>query len=258
MTENVLLRLSEDQRLIRFIKISLILQKVGEKQLKILKDYERRSKDTLHRGFFYFIKTLDGFWESFDFLLSLRRGKYRAMAHYPVRSMFENLLRMEYYINQKKAGQNYITDVETLRIYKRLYDEGILKGENVEEFKNAYLDSLKLASLEKDPSFELDKVKEGKLNPFPTIEELIKVSKLPDFKDIYFHYRILCEHSHGKLIASIMRKSNPKSSYRQMLMYGSLCARGLLKIVDNHIQGATKAEVNEAITRTNNIVNAPA
>lgn len=257
MEENVLLKLNEDQRLARFTKVALSFQKVAEKQLELLKRHEKVNKQKLHPGFLYFIRTLESFWENFNFLFALRRGQYRTMAHYPARSMLETLFRVEYYVKQKREGQNYIAAVETLRIYKRLYDFGTSKGEDVQDIKETYNEFLKLSNLNNDATFLIDKVNENKLNPFPKLEQLIQTSNLSRTDGLYFHYRILCEHSHGKLIASMIRKSDSKQSYRQMLMYGCLFAGEMLKVVDHHIEGATKSEVTDVILKSESIIKAP-
>lgn len=256
MVDNILLKLSEDQKIKRFVRASLNLQRVGQKQLELLKNYERENKQSLRPGFLYFIKTLVSFWENFDFILSLRKGRYRTMAHYPARNMLETLFRMEYYINQERKEQNHIADIETLRIYKRLYDSGVSKQENVQDIEKTYQGFLKLANLDHDASFAINKVDEDRLDPFPKLYQLIQVSKLKRAEGLYFHYRILCEHSHGKLIASIMRNLNPRRSYRQMLMYGFMFAEDMLKIVDYHIQGATKKEVRDAVLKADSIIKA--
>ena len=255
MTENILLKLSEGQRLSRFIRVAGNLYKVGQKQLELLKDYERQNKNNLHTGFLYFIKTLDGFWDNFDFLMSLGKSRNRIMAHFPVRSMLETTFRLEHYINEKRNGQNYIADVELLRIYKRIYDDMVSKQEDTQAVEATYNSYLAIAGLNSDPTFAIQVVKEDKIDPFPSLYQLIQKSKLSQAEGLYFHYRILCEHSHGKLVAHIMRNSDPKRSYRQMLMYGCIFAREMLKIVDHHIQGATKKEVEEVILKTNNIAN---
>lgn len=257
MDENILLKLSEEQRISRFNRVALAFQKVGLKQLTLLKNHERLNKQNLHEGFFYFIKTLESFWENFDFILSLGKGRNRTMAHYPARSMLETLFRIEYYVRQKIKGQNYIANIETLRIYKRLYDDSISKSDNTHQaIKKTYDDFLKITSLDQDPLFAINKVSEDRLDPFPSLYNLIKDSKLPNTGGLYFHYRILCEHSHGKLIASIMRHTDPKRSYRQMLMYGCIFAREMLKVVDHHIQSATREEVKDVILATERIIKA--
>lgn len=256
MRENVLLKLTEDQKLTRFTKVAFAFQKVAQKQLELLKNHEQNNQQNLHPGFMYFIRTLEGFWENFDFLFSLRRGKNRKMAHYPARSMFESLLRLEHYVKQKREGQNHITDIEILRIYKRLYDDMVSKKEDPKDVEKTYYDVLNSAGLGKDKSFIIDKVSEEKIDPFPSIYQLTKESKLANFKNIYFHYRILCEHSHGKMIASRMRDDNPKRAYRQMLMYGCLFARNILMVVDHHIQGATKDDVSNVLLKTDSIIHA--
>ncbi|MBX4211649.1 MAG: hypothetical protein KW806_02560 [Candidatus Yanofskybacteria bacterium] len=264
MEDNLLLRLSEDQRLTRFFKVAHVLQQIAIKQTDLLRAYEKNNKDSLHPGFLYFINTVEGFWENFDFIISLGKRRERVMAHYPARSMLETLFRVEHYINHKKEGQNYIADVEILRIWKRLYDEGLSKQTDIQRVKDSYNAVLENAALDKDPLFLIDTVKERQLDPFPSLEQLTQQSRLSQAKDWYFHYRILCEHSHAKLVASIMRSSDPKRQYRQMLMYGCFFAKEMLMVVDHHIlmvvdhhiKGATKQDVKDALIRVEDIVKA--
>jgi len=257
MEDNILSQLDENQRIKRFTQALSILREVGRMQLALLERHEIENKKSLHSGFLYLLRTLESFWENADFVVFLGKGSFKQFAHYPTRALLENLFRLEFYVSKDKNGQNLIANLELLRIQKRLFDVSTSESEKM-KLKDEYIKMAKIDGLFDDPLYaSIENIKDENLEPFPGLKKLIEASKRKktDF-NWYFHYRMLCEYSHSKLVALIMSNSDPRRTFRQMLTYTYLLSSDAIQLVDMHIEGVTKDIVKEAITNARMIVNA--
>lgn len=257
--KSLLFKLSNKELKIRFKRALLVIKKVGQYQLTLLKAHEKANKENLHAGFLYFINVLDEFWDNVDFVLALGKGKNRHFAHYPTRTILETTFRIEYYINQKTEGQNRISDLEVLRIMKKMYDDERSKGGTGDRARKDYEGLLRGSQMKnKEEIQDISKVSLKKLDPFPELWELIRDTKLKrGDMNWYFHYQILCEYSHSKMVAIMMQNADELRKYRTMLAYVEFLAADMIKLVDHHIQGRTKDLVFDAIKRADAIMQAP-
>lgn len=224
--------LSEQKRIFKLEKAIHRLKKVGEVQLQILLEHEK-SNAPKEIGFMYFFKTVKFTWENIDFALKLGKGRSRHFNVYPARVIYENVFRIEHYINQDKKGQNEIAFWEIARLLKRFYDK-----DKDASFKNSYDGMVRDFG---DPSTNYPDIsdKSAYKDPFPKMDTLVEQSKLPNSSGFYFHYQALCESHHGKLL-SIYIAEDELGQYRRNLMYVYLLTRWLLMITDSHIKNPCK------------------
>jgi hypothetical protein len=230
-----------------------IIKKVADKQLNLFKHFEKRvHPDNLR--FHYFYITLKNIWENIEFILSLGRGKNRNYAFYPARTIVENTFRLDYFTRQKNERQEEIALKEVARISKRLYDMEFNDGnlEPAEKFKGYYDTSAKWGSLP-----NIDDVTERELEPFPSIKDLMKDSKIEGGIKWYPIYQALAEMSHGKLMHIIMLKQSNELEYNRSLMCTIPMGNQALKIADFHLSGKTRAEVIKALQDAQAVVRKP-
>lgn len=236
--------LPEKNKIVRIERALICLIKAGDKQINLLKKYESSSA-AKEIGFAYLYKTTISTWENIKFSKYVGKGKYKHLNFFPARLVCENVFRIEYYISQNVKGQNKICFWEGARIMKRFYDE--FDGE---EFSEYYQNMVRDFGDEEEIYPKITENKAYK-DPFPSIELLIKDSKLPSATGFYMHYRYLCESHHGKLL-SLYVTDDPTKAYRQNLFYIFIFARWMLILVDK--QYATKSVIGDSITRANSII----
>lgn len=220
---------------------------VYKKQREILKGYHSSKKSKKEIGFAYFYKTVLSTWDNAIFALKLGKGKYRYFNVYQTRVVYENVFRLEYYINQSVKDQNNICLFEMTRIIKRFYD---YTGDVI--YKKYYDGTVKDLG-DKNTTYPKIEEKGAYKDPFPTIASLVSNSKLNNDEDFYMHYRFLSESQHNKLM-SIYIAEDPKAQYRRNISYLIILCRWLLRVVDSHIQNVTKKDVETVIKETDEIM----
>ena len=118
---------------------------------------------------------------------------------YPVRSIFENCLRIRYIKNISKNQRQELATKELLRLFARYYDKT-----KKEWFKDRFNEI-------SNGKYKINGLKRMN-DAFPSIKKMIiKTETLKIFKeeDEYFFYQGLCESSHGK----IMSRKNDSDFY---------------------------------------------
>ncbi|MFA6322444.1 MAG: NUDIX domain-containing protein [Candidatus Buchananbacteria bacterium] len=249
-------KLTERQRVVRLIKSYHILKTIGDRQLDELRKMEKNKNVIKTERFMYYIRTLESIWDNTDFAISLSKNKHRAFAFYPVRSIMENTFRLEYFTRKKTMQeQDDIAAREFLRVSKKHYDFCVLKGDKVgaREFKNYYDGFSDLATGDYE---DIENVAPANLNPFPSVEQMMLKSKLPDGRDWYYHYAALSESAHGKFMHAIMIKQDETGEYRRSIMYLPPMLVEIVKMTDFHLNGIMKDEVKKAIRRAEVIAKA--
>jgi hypothetical protein len=240
-------KLHEDKKILRIEKSLRELMIVFQKQISLLRGYNNSSVNKKEIGFGYFYKTVLITFDNLEHALKLGKGKYRHFNIYPTRAICENVFRLEYYINQNKDKQNEICLLEMTRIMKRFYDE--TKDLTYKEYYDKTIKDFGNKSINY-PNIEEEKAYK---DPFPSIQELMRQSKLPNVKNFYMHYRFLSESHHNKLI-SIFIAENQKAQYRRNIFYLNILCRWILIIIDSHIQNVTKKDVENVIKKTDEII----
>ena len=238
--------LSEQKKIIKLEKAIHILQQVGEVQLELLERHEK-SDTPKEIGYLYFFKTVKHTWENINFALKLGKGKSRHFNVYPTRVIYENVFRLEHYINQDRKGQNEISFWEIARLLKRFYDK-----DKDQVFKESYDGMVKDLG---DPTIKYPDIsdKSAYKDPFPKMETSVSQSKLPNNNGFYFHYQALCESHHSKLL-SIFIAEDEIGQYRRNLMYIFLLTKWLLMITDSHIKNVTKNLIEKAFRDTDSLI----
>lgn len=238
--------LSEQQKIIRLEKAIRVLKKVGEVQVELLEKH-KKSNVPKESGYLYFFKTVNHTWENIEFALKLGKGTSRHFNVYPTRVVYENVFRLEYYINQDRRGQNEIVFWEIARLLKRFYDR-----DKDKEYKDTYDRMVKDLG---EPTVKYPDITENSAykDPFPRMETLVSQSKLPNNNGFYFHYQALCESHHSKLLF-IFIAENEVAQYRRNLMYIFLLTKWLLLVTDGHIKNITKDLVERAFRDTDLLI----
>jgi len=230
-----------------------LIKPLAEKQLKEL-NFIKKSKDKLKDvGHIYVFNAVEDFWENvgISFLMGKSIG-LRNFAFYPVRACMETRMRFEHFCKKGQFAKNMITAKEMLRVYFNLYNREKLDGGTGLEQAKAYAavaEGLNLPSIEK--------VTKGELNPFPNIEILCKENCRADYKKTYFLYSsFLCESSHGKMIAYIMRKQSEDSEvYRRAIMLLIPYCKDMLVLVDkNFLSEKFREQVELCIKKIDNAI----
>ena len=232
-------KLTEKQRIFRLKKGLTELLTAAEKQLALLKQY-RDSETQKNIGFDYFYRTLDASWELVRYSKFLGRSNFKAYAFSPARMLYENVFRLEYYINQKIDDQNDIAFWEVARVLKRFYDEF-----EDERLKNNYEQLVREFG---NDGFDYPKIedKEAYRNPFPSMKVLVEKTQIKHASKFYFHYRYLSECEHSKLV-SLYIFEDSDGQYRRCLFYSYLLSRWLLQITDAYIQNETDSIVSKSL-----------
>jgi len=243
-------KLSDKNRKLRLERAFKIIREVADKQVSLIRKFENEGNPDGIR-FLYFSKTLECIWENADFALGLGKGKYRRFSFYPVRTVFENTFRLEYFTRQKQTAQNDIAAREILRICLRHYnyEKGEGNIEKAEEFKKYYEEIANYGDYG-----NIDSIKESVLEPFPNIKELTDSSKLAGASSWYFHYKALAELTHGKLMHKIITDLSFSGEHRRSLMCLLLLCKDVIRFTDFHLNGQTKKEVEEAIKKAEYII----
>ncbi len=239
-------KLSPAKKIVRLEKSALILVKALEFQLTKLEEFDQ-SDLKRNVGFIYFLETVKTIYDNAILTISLGKGKNRKFGFYPVRTIFENTLQLEYYCGQKKEGQDAIAINEVSRIAKRFYDREQKEPNsgNSQYFKDIY-DSVVTHDY---PT--IDKAKTKDL--FPNFEKLTTDSRFNIDGNLYFSYRDLAESTHGKLIARVIVNDNEQGEYIRGMMHLIFLLIQVLKIIDAHIGGATAVEITKAINEAEEI-----
>jgi len=233
------------ERLERSLRVLIATLEFQKEKLKKYKNSKITEKEI---GFGYFYETFSNTLDNIRFALNLGKGKYKYFNVYPTRVVCENVFRIEYYINQNIKIQNEISFYELTRIMKRFYDV-----DNDDTFKKSY-DGMVKDFGEKDKIYPEITDQKAYKDPFPSIENLMKTSKLLNSKNFYIHYRFLSESQHSKLL-SIFVSKDQNSQYRRDIFYLNLFSKWLLRLVDIHIKNETKKEVDSAIINSEKILN---
>lgn len=189
--------LSDQKKIARLERAVSLLEKIGQRQLDLLREYERNPHKHKEVGFMYFIRTVEATWDNIIFSRALGKNKFRKFNVYPTRVVYENVLRLEHYIKQGREQQKKIVLLEMLRVYKRFYDEYEDFG-----FEKDYREVIK------DFGFAEEDVPGSRVkhqDPFPSVEEMLRKTSLKNMFS-YFHYRIMSEIGHSKLVALFMSR----------------------------------------------------
>jgi hypothetical protein len=242
-------RLLPEKKIVRLEKSINILLKTLDIQINKLNKFNNLPVEK-NVGFIYFFETVKTIQENGSFALSLGKSKNRRFIFYPVRTIFENTLQIEYYCKQKKDGQDKIAISEVARLAKLYYDREM--DESNQGMANHYKETYESVVSDDYPPIDKAKIKDD----FPNFERLTEDSNFNIDGRLYFAYRNLAESTHGKLIARIISNDDEQGEYIRGLMHLSFLMIQVLKIIDAHIQGATKNEVTNAIERSEDIVKA--
>ena len=245
-------QLTESQRRTRIEKAFGVVRKVAEKQLGLFEEAEKNQSTSKDIRFLYLQKTLQGVWENADFVIALGKTKYQEYSFYPVRMIMENTFRLEYFSRRKKDQQIEIAAKEMLRIAKRFYDFEKNNGEDGREYKNFYEFFATGIDIP-----DIDSVNERDLDPFPSMRELTRNTKIEGGSSWYFHYQSLAELTHGKLMSFVITKDEEVAEHRRSLMYLQTMCHDVLKNGDFHLGGKTRNEVVAAIEEAERIVKKP-
>jgi hypothetical protein len=224
-----------------------IIRSVADKQLELLKQFKRTSTGKTQRHLFFFT-TVFSFWREADFCTALGRNKYRVYTVYPARTMMEKALKILWFSKLKADDQDLITEKELLRQCFDFY-----QIDKEEEYKEHYNN---INSSSKFPG--IDTVKRHELKSFPSYEELCAKSGLRDANALYANYRWISGLPHGDLLSTFMVDSMDMEGeeYRRSLMIAVRFATEMIKIVDFHLQGATKNEVADALAKCDELTKA--
>ncbi len=241
--KSIWISLSNSQKKIRLERVYRILKKVANEQLSLLSDFEK-SKNTIkterHR---YFLTIVESFWEDADFALALGKNKFKYNATYPARTMWEKLLKIEWFSNIKEAeGQNLITKKELMRSCLLSYRSNKDAGRPIDEFED-YYNQFNDVNLP-----EISKVKIRELEAFPNYEEMCKKSKLSGASILYKSYRDLSNSTHGNLLAVFTVQNGGKDLvYIQAMHNVARFCIEMLKLTDFHLGYKTREKVEKAI-----------
>lgn len=218
------------------------------KQLDSLQKF-KTSPINLKQGWHvYVFNTVEGFWDNAE--LALRVGNRKAtrnFAFYPVRMVMETLLRLIYFCKQTQQEREMITAKEILRIQHLLYNREKQVGGDTIDYASEYNKIVREFKV-LVPQIDVAKVKD--LDPFPDMWKLCSESNLKDPKMLYFFYRYLCEASHGKMIATVIRKQSfANEEYRRALSLLILFCKEMLVLVDRDFLNSEMRTLIEPGTR---------
>ena len=242
-------KLSKKQRKERILRAFSPIRKMAQKQIDFLKKYEKSDKEK-DIDFMYYYNTLASVWNNIDFAIALGKGRYQKFAFYPTRNVLENGFRLEYFTRQSKEKRKEIAVIEFLRVIYRSYEHDKSKGRDVSEYKENYKHFASLVKI----SPKIDDFKKSEAEPFPSMFELVKNTKIEGGIDWYHHYQSLCEVAHGKLFRTIMSSSFELDEYVWCLQYIQFMAIYVLKLTDFHINGLVTKEVKNIIKQAEGII----
>lgn len=135
-------------------------------------------------------ETIKNIIRDIDFIEFLCKGdNFEDEIFYPVRSIFENCLRIRYMKNISKNQRQELSLKEFLRRSKRFYD--VTKDQKFEEIFNEISNS-QCGDIKQ---FEI------KNDSFPKIRDMLTALDSEKANEIYFLYQDLCESSHGKVMS---------------------------------------------------------
>jgi hypothetical protein len=236
-------KLTKKQKKSRIIRAYICLKKEAEIQIEFLKKIEKEKNIYKNVGFIYFSSTLKESWKNADFAIYLAKNKNKKFTAYPVRVLFENFLRLGYYVKKNKKIQDDIAIRELLRIAKRFYN---FTGD--EEFKKFFKDFAQLGDYQEIENFKNND------DPFPKISDLTKEILGNDEKKWYHFYQYLSESGHGKLMSIITSEIDENAeSFRFLMMMLMICEK-LLIITDSFLGIGRKNEINQKIFKSKLIV----
>lgn len=248
-------RMPESLRRKRLEKAYRIMRPVIKNQLLILNDYEKSTDKIKQVGHIYVFRTVRNFWDNAELAFLMRKNKsMKNFIFYPVRTCMETLMRFIYFCETPQSEKDIISRKEILRIYVRLYKRNQLDGlsniKNIEAY-NTLANGLGIP--------DINHVNNKNLDPFPQMPELCNKSGMKNSKTLYFLYQFLCESSHGKLIATVIRyQAKEFEEYRRAFMLLIMLCKEMLILADkNFFSAELRSQVEPCIKEVDKIIMGP-
>ncbi|MDD5749503.1 MAG: hypothetical protein PHO91_01825 [Patescibacteria group bacterium] len=191
--------------------------------------------------YIYVVETFEAINDCISLSHKLNTPKEHVHGLVVIRPAFENLLRLEYFLNQTKEKQNELATKEVLKIAARFY-----KFTGDEKYKTYY----KKFNKEAITSNDIERF-DTKDKIFPDIKTLINKTKI-NIKDLEFIYSNLSEFSHGRLMALVMGKS--ELQYFSPTPIAHLITIELMKITDNFLNRKTYNYIKTAMEKSSKIL----
>lgn len=219
-----------------------LLRNVAKKQLIELKKQDKDPLFLKSNRHHYIFQITKSFWRDTDFSFSLRHKKWNFYSVYPIRTVMEKYLKMNYFMTKNNTEQDEIAEKEFLLACKKIYEFSRNRNYDTSEIVKIYRD---FNNTFRNTYADVGAIAFKNLKSFPTYEKLCKNSSIQG-ENNYDYYRWLSSIPHGELGHTMFLKVIGGGEYRRITMWGNLICHEMLKLTDVYLNNSTKKEIEKS------------